>query len=255
MTTTTDRTALFDAVIALADDALILGHRLSEWSGKAPTLEEDLALSNLALDLIGQARLLYSYAGEIEGAGRDEDALAYLRDEADFRNVLLVEQPNGDFAATMMRQLFFAAFAHPYYQQLARSSDPRLAEIGAKAAKEMAYHARHAAEWIIRLGDGTEESHARALDALDQLWGYRGELLTMSESERALAAKGVLPDRAALQPIWEATIARVLDEATLPVPSPRYAQQGGRSGRHSEHLGHLLAEMQVLARAHPGAKW
>lgn len=255
MTTTTDRAALFNAVIALADDALILGHRLSEWSGKAPTLEEDLALSNLALDLIGQARLLYTYAGEIEAKGRDEDALAYLRDEADFRNVLLVEQPNGDFAATMMRQLFFAAFAHPYYQQLAGSKDARLAEIGAKAAKEMAYHVRHAAEWIIRLGDGTEESHTRALDALDQLWSYWGELLTMTEGEHALAKAGIMPDRAAMQPAWEATITRVLGEATLPVPPSRYAQQGGRSGRHSEHLGHLLAEMQVLARAHPGATW
>jgi ring-1,2-phenylacetyl-CoA epoxidase subunit PaaC len=246
---------LFNYVVALADDALVLGHRLSEWSGQGPLLEEDIALSNLALDLIGQARLFYAYAGEIEGSGRDEDALAYRRDEHDFANVLLVEQPNGDFAATMVRQLIYAAFMHPFFQALARSRDPRLAEIGAKAEKEMAYHLRHAAEWVIRLGDGTEESHARAAAALEELWAYTGELFAMDAAERALAADGIAVDRAALKPQWQATIGRVLREATLETPAGGWMQGGGRAGRHTEHLGHLLAEMQVLHRAHPGAVW
>ena len=188
--------ALLKYVVSLADDALVLGHRLSEWSGRGPLLEEDIALSNLALDLIGQARLFYAYAGEIEGKGRGEDDLAYLRDEHTFANVLLVEQPNGDFAATMVRQLLYAAFMHPYLQALQKSADARLAEIAAKAVKEMAYHVRHAAEWVIRLGDGTEESHARAATALDELWMYTGELFEMDEGERALVGKGIAVDRA-----------------------------------------------------------
>ena len=179
----------FTYVLTLADDALVLGHRLSEWSGQAPMLEEDIALSNLALDLIGQARLFYAYAGEIEGKVRDEDALAYLRDEHAFTNILLVEQPNGDFAATMVRQLLYAAFMHPYLQALQASKDVRLGEIAAKAVKEMAYHVRHAAEWVIRLGDGTEESHARAAAALEELWPYTGEMLEMSAG-RACAGRG-----------------------------------------------------------------
>lgn len=241
--------------IRLADDALILGHRLSEWSGQAPTLEEDIALSNLSLDLTGQARLFYTLAGEREGKGRSEDRFAYFREADDFRNCLLVEQPNGDFAATMLRQLFFAAMMHPYYEALAASKEPALAEIAAKAVKEMAYHVRHAAEWTIRLGDGTEESRRRTLEALDDLWGYTGELFEMDPLEASLFAGGIVPDRAALRPGWEAAIARVFAEATIPMPSPRYMQTGGRIGRHSEHLGHLLADMQVLARQHPEAVW
>jgi ring-1,2-phenylacetyl-CoA epoxidase subunit PaaC len=247
--------ALFNFVVSLADDALVLGHRLSEWSGRGPLLEEDIALSNLALDLIGQARLFYAYAGEVEGQGRSEDDLAYLRDEHAFANLLLVEQPNGDFAATMVRHLLYAAFMHSYLQALQKSADARLAEIAAKAVKEMAYHVRHAAEWVIRLGDGTEESHARAAAALDELWMYTGELFTMDEGERALVGKGIAVDRATIRPAWDATVDRVLAEATLKRPADRWMQAGGRSGRHSEHLGHLLAEMQVLHRAHPGATW
>jgi ring-1,2-phenylacetyl-CoA epoxidase subunit PaaC len=251
---------LFTYALALADDALVLGHRLSEWSGKAPMLEEDIALSNLALDLIGQARLYYAYAGEIEdrAAGadaRDEDALAYLRDERLYSNVLLVEQPNGDFALTMMRQLLYAAFMHPYLQALQRSADPRLAEIAAKAVKEMAYHLRHASEWVIRLGDGTDESHARAAAALEELWAYTGELFEMDAGERDLVRAGIAVDRESVRPIWQATLDRVLREATLARPADRWMHTGGRKGRHSEHLGHLLAEMQVLHRAHPGATW
>ncbi len=247
--------SLFRYVLGLADDALVLGHRLSEWSGRAPMLEEDIALSNLALDLIGQARLLYAYAGEVEGMGRDEDALAYLRDERAYSNVLLVEQPNGDFAATMVRQLLYAAFMHPYYQALSASADRRLAEIAAKAVKEMAYHLRHASEWVVRLGDGTEESHARTAAALDELWMYTGELFAMDEGERALAAAGIAVDRAAIRPRWDATVDAVLREAALKRPGECWMQSGGRSGRHTEHLGHMLAEMQVLHRAHPGATW
>lgn len=251
----TDTAAFVEVSIRLGDDALVLGHRLSEWSGQAPTLEEDIALSNLALDLIGQARLLYTLAGDREGQGRTEDRFAYFRDADEFRNCLLVEQPNGDFAATVLRQLFFAAMMHPYYDVLARSTDPALAEIAAKAVKEMAYHVRHAAEWTIRLGDGTDESRRRMLEALDELWSYTGELFEMDAAETSLAARGIVPDRAAIRPRWEATITRVLEEATLPVPKPRSMQSGGRSGRHSEHLGHLLADMQVLARRHPEAVW
>jgi ring-1,2-phenylacetyl-CoA epoxidase subunit PaaC len=247
--------ALFAYVVALGDDALVLGHRLSQWSGHAPMLEEDIALSNLALDLVGQARLLYAYAGAIEGKGRDEDQLAYLRDEHAYRNVLLVEQPNGDFAGTMVRQLLYAAFMHPYYQALVSSRDQRLAEIAAKAVKEMAYHVRHSAEWVIRLGDGTEESHARAQAALEALWMYTGELFEMAEGEGALLAAGIAVDRDAIRPKWETTIRTVLVEATLPLPAKRWMQTGGRTGRHSEHLGPMLAEMQVLHRAHPGVTW
>jgi ring-1,2-phenylacetyl-CoA epoxidase subunit PaaC len=242
-------------VLSLADDALVLGHRLSEWSNQAPMLEEDIALSNLALDLIGQARLLYAYAGEVEGRGRGEDDLAYLRDEHAFSNQLLVEQLNGDFAATMVRQLLYAAFMHPYYQALQNSADTRLAEIAAKAVKEMAYHVRHAAEWAIRLGDGTDESHSRAAAALDELWTYTGELFAMDGGEQALAKAGIAVDREIVRPAWNATIDRVLAEATLARPADGWMQTGGRAGRHSEHLGHLLAEMQVLHRAHPGAVW
>jgi ring-1,2-phenylacetyl-CoA epoxidase subunit PaaC len=249
-----ERTALFNFIVSVADDALVLGHRLSEWSGRGPMLEEDIALSNLGLDLIGQARLLYAYAGEVEGKGRGEDDLAYLRDEFAYANLLLVEQPNGDFAATMVRHLLCAAFMHPYLQAMQTSADARLAEIAAKAVKEMAYHVHHAAEWVIRLGDGTEESHGRAA-ALDELWMYTGELFEMTDDERGLVGKGIAVDRGAIEPSWNATVDRVLAEATLKRPSDRWMQGGGRSGRHTEHLGHLLAEMQVLHRAHPGATW
>jgi ring-1,2-phenylacetyl-CoA epoxidase subunit PaaC len=247
--------ALLDYLLALADDALVLGHRLSEWSNLAPMLEEDIAISNLALDLFGQARLYYAYAAEIEGKGRGEDGMAYLRDEHAYRNALLLEQPNGDFAAAMVRQLLYAAFMHPYLQALQKSADVRLAEIAAKAVKEMAYHLRHAAEWVIRLGDGTQESHARIAAALDELWTYSGELFEMDEGEQALAQQAIAVDRETVRPAWSATIDRVLVEATLKRPPDRWMQSGGRKGRHSEHLGHVLAEMQVLHRAHPGATW
>ena len=241
--------------LRLADDALILGHRLSEWSSRGPTLEEDIALSNMGLDLIGQARLFYSLAGALEGRGRDEDRLAYFRDAPQFRNLLLVELPNGDFAQTMARHLLYATMAHPFLGRLAASSHPGLAEIGAKAEKEMAYHVRHASEWVIRLGDGTDESRQRMAKGLDHVWGYRAELFAMDELERALAAEGAAVDRTAIEPIAAAAIDRVLSEAGLDRPADRHPQSGGREGRHTEHLGHLLAVMQSLARTYPDAQW
>jgi ring-1,2-phenylacetyl-CoA epoxidase subunit PaaC len=252
----TDNTnPLFDLTLALADDALVLGHRLSEWSGKAPMLEEDIALSNLGLDLIGQARLFYAYAGELEGKGRGEDHLAYFRDAAAYRNLLIVELEIGDFAHTIARQFLYAAFVHPYFQALANSKDARLAEIAAKAVKEMAYHLRHTSEWMIRLGDGTAESKQRVTEALEELWGYTGEMFEMTTSERALAGEGIAPNRAALVAGWTATVDAVLREATLARPKERGMQSGGRKGQHTELLDHMLAEMQVLARQHPGATW
>jgi ring-1,2-phenylacetyl-CoA epoxidase subunit PaaC len=246
---------LLEYVLRLGDDALVLGHRLSQWSGRAPTLEEDIALSNLALDLIGQARFMYTLAGEIEGRARGEDQFAYFREANEFKNCLLVEQPNGDFATTMSRQFLYAAFMHPYWEALTRSHEQRLAQIAAKAVKEIAYHVRHAGEWVIRLGDGTQESRQRMVAALDELWMYTGELLEMDETERQLMLAGIAPDRDIIRPAWDRTIARVLAAATLDRPADRWMQSGGRSGRHTEHLGLMLAEMQVLARAHPQATW
>ena len=246
---------LLTYTLRLADNALILGHRLSEWIGRAPLLEEELALGNMALDLIGEARTLYAYAGDIEGKGRDEDAFAYLRDGGEFRNVLLVEQPNGDFAATVARQFLFAAFIDPLWRALITSRDTTLAAIAAKAEKEAAYHLRHSAEWLIRLGDGTEESHQRTQRALDQLWPYTGELFEIDAVEAALIADGVAADTRQLRPDWDAVVADVTTQATLDRPTGTWMQAGGRSGRHSEHLGHLLATMQFLQRAYPGASW
>jgi ring-1,2-phenylacetyl-CoA epoxidase subunit PaaC len=247
--------SLFTYTLRLADTALILGHRLSEWIGHAPLLEEELALGNIALDLIGEARALYAYAGEVEGKGRGEDELAYRRDAPQFRNLLLVEQPNGDFALTMLRQFLYSAFAHPFWRALAVSRDATLAAIATKAEKEAAYHLRHAGEWVIRLGDGTEESHRRARSALDELWPYTGEMFEADEVERALVAQGIAVAPESLRPDWEASVDAVLREATLARPAPGWMQSGGRSGRHSEHLGHLLAVMQFLQRAYPGATW
>ena len=256
MAVTAGDSPLFRYALRLADDALILGHRLSEWIGHAPLLEEELAIGNIALDLIGEARALYAYAGEVEGAGRDEDALAYRRDANGFRNLLLVEQPNGDFAATIVRQFLFSAFVHPFWRALAASHDATLAAIGAKAEKEAAYHLRHAGEWLIRLGDGTTESHRRAQEALDELWTYTGEMFETDGDEHALIAQGIAVDRASLRGDWEESVANLLVEATLTRPAAgSWAQSGGRSGRHSEHLGHLLAEMQFLQRAYPRAAW
>jgi ring-1,2-phenylacetyl-CoA epoxidase subunit PaaC len=238
-----------------ADDALILGHRLSGWCGHAPAMEEDMALSNIALDLIGQARELYSHAADIEGCGNDEDKFAYLRDVRQYRNVLLVEQPNGDFARTIVRQLLYSAFSDLYWRAMMASDDATLAAIAAKSEKESAYHLRHASEWVIRLGDGTEESQARAQAAIDDLWSFTGEMFSVDDSERGLIEKGTIVDPATLKDEWLRTVSRVVSEATLRLPQNDWMQQGGRSGRHSEHLGHLLSELQYMQRTFPGASW
>lgn len=248
-------TDLVTFAAALADDALVLGHRLSEWSSRAPTLEEDIALSNLGLDLLGQARLFYTLAGSIEDKGRDEDQFAYFRPAEAFRCLSLVQLPKGDFAFTMARQLAYAAFMVPYFDALKSSTEPRLAEIAAKAVKEMAYHLRHAGEWVIRLGDGTDESRGRMQQGLADVWPYTGELFAPSAAEARLAHAGTVPDRKALRGVWTKTMTRVLREADLDEPTPSPMFEGGRQGRHTAHLAPMLAEMQSLARAHPGATW
>jgi ring-1,2-phenylacetyl-CoA epoxidase subunit PaaC len=238
-----------------ADDALILGHRLSEWCGHAPMLEEDMALANMALDLIGQARELYTYAAGVEGAGHDEDKFAYLRDVRQYRNLLLVEQPNGDFARTIVRQLFYSAFADPYWRAMMASKDATLAAIAAKSEKESAYHLRHASEWVIRLGDGTEESHRRAQAAVDDLWAFTGELFHSDESDVGLIEAGIAVDPETLRGRWIETVSNVLATATLTWPTTSWMQRGGRTGVHTEHLGHLLSELQSMQRTFPNATW
>jgi ring-1,2-phenylacetyl-CoA epoxidase subunit PaaC len=237
----------FDFTLALGDDALIAAQRLAEWTTRAPEMEEDIALANIALDQLGAARLLLSYAGELEGAGRDEDALAYLRDDREFRNALLVELPNGDFAVTMAKLFFLAAYQLPLYTALVDCADERLAAIGAKARKESAYHLDHGALWVKRLGDGTEESHRRMQAAVDQVWPYTHELF--------VADPAAPVDPATVRPAFDETVGAVLAEATLTRPESAWAPGGGRTGVHTEHLAYLLAEMQVLHRAHPGAQW
>ncbi|MGY8661852.1 1,2-phenylacetyl-CoA epoxidase subunit PaaC [Bradyrhizobium sp. UFLA05-109] len=238
-----------------ADDALILGHRLSEWCGHTPMLEEDMALSNIALDLIGQARELYTYAAKVEDQGNDEDKLAYLRDVRQYRNLLLVEQPNGDFAQTLVRQFFYSAFADLYWRAMMNSRDTTLAAIAAKSEKESAYHLRHSSEWIIRLGDGTEESHSRAQAAIDHFWAFTGEMFAVDDDERGLIDAGIAIDPATLRDPWLKILSNVLSEATLMLPQNDWMQQGGRAGRHSEHLGHLLSELQSMQRTFPGLTW
>jgi ring-1,2-phenylacetyl-CoA epoxidase subunit PaaC len=247
--------ALFEYLLRLGDTSLVLGHRLSEWCGHAPALEEDIALTNIALDLIGQARLFLSYAGEIEGRGRSEDELAYLRDAHDFRNLLLVEQPNEDFARTIARQFLFDARNVELMARLSASRDERLAAIAAKALKEVSYHVRHTSEWMIRLGDGTDLSHAKIQAALDDLWMYTGEMFAVDEIDEALIAAGIGADPAALKPTWDRRVDEVLAAATLRRPEDAWMDTGGKRGRHTEHLGYLLAEMQFLQRAYPGATW
>ena len=238
-----------------ADDALVLGHRLSEWCGHGPMLEEDMALANMGLDLLGQARELYSYAAKAEGCDNNEDKFAYLRDVRQYRNLLLLEQPNGDFAGTMVRQFFYSAFADLYWRAMIKSRDETLAAIAAKSEKESAYHLRHASEWVIRLGDGTQESHARAQTAVDELWPFTGELFEADATERELIKEGVAVDPASLRSAWSEMIGGVIREATLQAPAASWMQTGGRGGRHSEHLGHLLSELQYLQRTYPGASW
>ncbi len=243
------------SVLALGDDSLILGQRLGQWCGHAPTLELDLGIANLGLDLIGQAQLFLDHAGQLEGAGRDGDALAFRRDVYDFRNCLMVEQPNGDFGQTIARQLLFSTWQRLLFEAMAALDDDRLAEIAAKAIKEVAYHERLAGDWFVRLGDGTEKSRARVIEGLAWNWRFVDELFAIDPAERPVIKAGLAVDRSLLRPAWDAEIDRVLDEAGLNRPGAARGVTGGRVGRHSEHLGHILSEMQFLQRAYPGASW
>lgn len=246
---------LFDYCLGLGDNALILGQRLAEWTSNAPTVELDIALSNQALDLFGQSRMLLDYAGRVEGKGRSEDDLAFLRDVLDYRNALIVEQPNGDFAQTVMRQFLYATFAYALYEKLAGSNDTVLAGIAQKAVKEMGYHARHNGEWVVRLGDGTDESHDRTQAGLDAVWPYVHELFTADAVELAMAEEGIGVDPSSLKDEWLAEVSSVIARATLTLPETSWTPDGGKQGQHSEHLGLVLADLQFLQRAYPGAEW
>ncbi len=246
---------LFELLLRLGDDRLVLGHRLSEWCGHGPILEEDIALANLALDLVGQANLFLGLAGTVEGEGRDADALAYLREAVAFRNCRLVELPRGDFGVTMMRQFLFDAWSWHHLGRLRESTHAEVAGLAERSRKETTYHLRHSSTWVVRLGDGTEESHARVQQALDDLWRFTGELFVTDEVDARLGARGIAPDPAVLRAPWEETVREVLTRATLRVPDAPVVSRPIRRGDHTEHLGHLLAEMQILARSHPGASW
>lgn len=247
--------AIATYALRLGDDSLILGQRLSEWCGHAPALEVDLSLANVALDQIGQATHFLGIAAEIEGEGRDADALAFRRDVMDFTNCLLVEQPNGDFAQTIARQFLFSHYQELLFAALAASKDERFAAVAAKALKEVTYHATLASDWVVRLGDGTEESRARMVAGLNWMWRFASELFAMDDIDDAAIKTGVGVDKAALRQAWDQRIDAVLADATLERPAPHRPVLGGRNGRHSEHLGHLLSDMQFLQRAYPGATW
>lgn len=247
--------ALYEYVVRLGDNALILGQRLIEWIGHAPALEEEMGSANIALDLIGQACGWLAYAGAVEGAGRDEDTLAFHRDVLDFRNALLVEQPNGHYGDTIARQYLFDAFHYPLLTALSACTDQRIAAIAAKSVKEAGYHRRRSAEWMIRLGDGTAQSRAKLQQSVDTLWPYTSELFTMDAVDHALRPAGVAADLTAVHRAWDEHVTRTLEIATLQRPQEGWMQSGGKQGRHSEQLGYILAEMQFLPRAYPDARW
>lgn len=251
----TTKEALLDYVLRLADNNLILGQRLCEWCGHAPELEIDIALSNIALDLMGQSRNLYAYATELDEKGRTEDEFAFLRDCGDFRNVLLVEQPNDDFAYAIVRQFFFDVYNYLFYKELKNSSDARLAEIADKSIKEISYHIRFSSEWVIRLGDGTNESNAKMQTAIDELWDYVGELTLVNEADKQMLKEGVGVDLDKIRPQYYQKVTDILTEATLNQPTYESFQKGGKEGIHTEYLGTILAEMQWMQRAYPDATW
>ncbi len=247
---------LFEYCLRLGDTSLIMSQRLGEWCGHGPILEEDIALTNIALDLIGQARAFLTYAGEVEGKSRNEDDLAYHRDAQQFRNVLLSEQPNGNFGVTIIRQLFVSTYQFYLYTELNKSKDQTLAALAAKSLKEVTYHVRHASDWTLRLGDGTEESHERAQTAVDDLWIFIDDLFDKDEIDDALLKQGIAPDVTEIRKQWMSHIQKVLSEATLTIPELNsFMRTGSRRGNHTEHLGYILAEMQFLPRAYPDAKW
>jgi len=246
---------LFEYLLRIGDDSLILGHRLSEWCGHGPILEEDIAMTNLALDLVGQANSILKYAGEIEGKGRSEDDLAFLRYEREYRNLLLVEQPNGDFGMTMMRQFLFDAYRKLLFESLSHSSDEQLSAIAIKSLKETKYHLKHSSEWVIRLGDGTDESKRRIQDSLNTLWRYTSEIFFQNEVDQQLMEDGILPRLTNLRTDWNNLVKGILLEATLSIPDNNWKQEGGRTGLHSENLGFILAELQYMQRAYPNMEW
>lgn len=250
-----DTEALIAYAIRIGDDALILSHRLAEMCAHAPELEEDIALTNIALDLVGQTRVLFSYAAELEGKGRDEDKIAFLREERDYHNLLLLEQPNEDFAHVIARQFLFSAMSLPFFEALAQSTDDTLKGVAEKAVKEVRYHLSHAAQWVVRLGDGTDESHRRMQAAIDALWMYTGEMFVMDDIDRRMVALGIGVDLDALRPVFNDTVARVLDEATLTRPADGWMATGGRVGRHTEYMGYILTELQYMQRAYPDMTW
>jgi ring-1,2-phenylacetyl-CoA epoxidase subunit PaaC len=247
--------AKFEYLLRLGDSSLIIGHRLSEWCGHGPILEEDIALINIALDFVGNATSLLKYAAEVEGKGRDEDDLAFMRDEREFRNLLITEQPNGDYAATIARQFLFDTYMFFLYDELKNSKDETIAAIAVKSHKEITYHLRHASEWMLRLGDGTAESHERLQNGLNDLWMFTSEMFDMDETDNILIKEGIAPDLNKVKAEWEKRVKEVITEATLQIPTTTFKQKGSREGKHSEHLGFLLAEMQYVHRAHPEAKW
>lgn len=251
----TEQQALYQYTLRMADNALILGHRLSEWCGHGPFLEEDIGMINTALDLLGQCRMLYSYAGEVEGKGRDEDDLAYHRDEREFTNFLIVEQPKGDFAYTTIRQFLVDVYNLYLYTDLCESKDQTLAAIAQKAIKETRYHVRHTSEWVKRLGDGTEASHEKMVTALDEVWRFVNEMFEMDEVDQLMLDAGIGVDRAKIKERWLTKVDEVLSEATLQRPAESYTRRGGRQGLHTEHMGFLLAEMQYVQRCNPGLAW
>ena len=254
-TTTTAHVAHIDYVLHIADTSLILGQRLAEWCGHGPVIEEDIALTNIALDLIGQARLLLSHAGKLEGGGRDEDQLAFLRTEPQYRNLAIVELPNGDFGRTILRNFLVAAWQQSLWQRLTTSSDAELAAIAAKSLKETRYHLQHASDWVVRLGDGTDESHARMKAALDTLWPYTTEFFSATAGDPVLEAAAIGPAWSTLEPAWDSVVRPVLEVATLSAPVRTPFISRGKLGQHTEYMGHLLTEMQYLQRTYPGGTW
>lgn len=251
----TKKEALFEFLLRKADDSLILGHRLSEWCGHGPVLEEDIALTNIALDLVGQATELYRYAATVEDKGRTDDDLAFLRIERDYKNVLLVEQLNGDFGKTITRQFFFDQFENLFYEALTKSTDEQIKAIAQKTILEIRYHITHSSEWMIRLGDGTEESHNRVQESIEDLSRFVDELFYQDEVDEILIKEGVIPDVSKFRATFDKNVNDILEEATLQLPEKSFQLSGGRKGVHSEHLGYLLAELQYMQRAFPGMKW
>ena len=247
--------ALFNYLLRLGDNAAILGHKLSEWCGHGPELEEDIAVINTALDLLGHARSLYTYAGEVEGKGRTEDDLAFLRIEREYRNALICELPNGHYGDTIARQFLFDQFNYLLFSELVNSKDETVAAIAAKAIKEIRYHLRRSIEWTLRLGDGTEESHKKIQESFNDLWSYTGDLFVEDENDAVIVAAGIGPDLNTILPIWRENVKAVLAEATLEMPEDGWMHSGSKSGRHTEHMGHILSELQYMQRAYPGCEW